>query len=721
MTSHQFVKNIVAYADPLSVRAGDTLDVFVSCDVPGNYHASLVRLVSGDDRPRGTGYREVAIDASFTGSYAGARQPLTPGSYAVLPDLPVSAGLTFACYFYPTLLESDERTLAHGNAFQIRVGAAGIGVIIGDTRIDVPAALQMRRWHRLVVALGAELNVQIDRLPGGSAEQPCIWRATRPMPALAPLSRGNWELGRESHGRRHFNGRIEAVRIYAAAVDITTAHHDLDLPRPSGPHLCGAWDFALGIETRTVTDVSGHARHGTLQQTPTRAVRGVHWRGDVFNWREDPAQYAAIHFHEDDLTDARWTPNIRWPIPDSLPSGVYAVKLTLGDSEDYVPFFVRPGAKQTRAPVVLLASTATYLAYANQRFGFSSGIFEDRKPSCTNDAYMLAHPEVGYSLYDHHRDGSGVHYSSRLRPILNLKPKGVPWSFTADTNITAWLEHIGQAFDVITDEDLHREGAAALDGYAVVITGTHPEYHSTPMLDGLAQWLGTGGRLMYMGGNGFYWRIAYCHDNPAIIEVRRAEDGTRAWIAEPGEYYHAFTGEYGGLWRRIGRPPNALVGIGFAAQGFDGGTYYRFNADASNPRVAFAFEGMQQNETFGHHGTQGGGAAGEEIDRFDAALGSPSHALVIATSEHHRPGMLRVKEEFFMTRPLGNDPQVRADMTFFETPSGGAVFSTGSISYAGALSSNAYGNDVAALTGNVLRRFIDPTPFEFPDAAAKTL
>ena len=34
------------------------------------------------------------------------------------------------------------------------------------------------------------------------------------------------------------------------------------------------------------------------------------------------------------------------------------------------------------------------------------------------------------------------------------------------------------------------------------------------------------------------------------MEVRRNEDGTRAWAAEPGEYYHSFTGEYGGLWRR---------------------------------------------------------------------------------------------------------------------------------------------------------------------------
>ena len=51
-------------------------------------------------------------------------------------------------------------------------------------------------------------------------------------------------------------------------------------------------------------------------------------------------------------------------------------------------------------------------------------------------------------------------------------------------------------------------------------------------------------------------------------------------------------------------------------------------------------------------------------------------------------------------------------------PSGGAEFSTGSISYAGALSTDDYDNDIARLTGNVLRRFIDPRPFDFPDSAS---
>lgn len=219
---------------------------------------------------------------------------------------------------------------------------------------------------------------------------------------------------------------------------------------------------------------------------------------------------------------------------------------------------------------------------------------------------------------------------------------------------------------------------------------------------------------MYMGGNGFYWRIAYHPQNSAIIEVRRAEDGTRAWMSEPGEYYHQFNGEYGGLWRRLGRAPNELVGVGFTAQGFDGGTHYRLNPASKDPRVSFIMKGVKNTEKVGDYGTQGRGAAGEEIDRYDTSLGSPEHAIVIATSEDHRPGMLITKEEFLMTVPVPKGSDVRADMTFFETPSGGAVFSTGSISYAGALSIDDYENDIATMTGNVLKRFLDPEPFDCP-------
>jgi N,N-dimethylformamidase len=57
---------------------------------------------------------------------------------------------------------------------------------------------------------------------------------------------------------------------------------------------------------------------------------------------------------------------------------------------------------------------------------------------------------------------------------------------------------------------------------------------------------------------------------------------------------------------------------------------------------------------------------------------------------------------------------VRADMVLFETPAGGAVWSTGSITYIGSLLWRGGDNNVARITANVLRRFLDPTPFEMP-------
>ena len=195
--------------------------------------------------------------------------------------------------------------------------------------------------------------------------------------------------------------------------------------------------------------------------------------------------------------------------------------------------------------------------------------------------------------------------------------------------------------------------------------------------------------------------------------MRRAEDGIRTWAAEPGEYYHSFTGEYGGLWRRNGRPPQLMAGVGFTAQGFDVCSYYRRKPGSRDPRAAFIFEGVE-DEIIGDFGVVGGGAAGLELDRADRALGTPPDALVLASSEDHTDVYVVVTEEILVNHPAmgGQENElVRADLVFYETPAGGAVFSTGSIAWAGSLSHNEYDNNVARITGNVLDRFLDPTPF----------
>ena len=67
-----------------------------------------------------------------------------------------------------------------------------------------------------------------------------------------------------------------------------------------------------------------------------------------------------------------------------------------------------------------------------------------------------------------------------------------------------------------------------------------------------------GGRLAYLGGNGFYWKIAHAPQMPGIMEIRRAEGGIRAWAADAGEGYHQLDGGYGGLWRRVNRKLQSL-------------------------------------------------------------------------------------------------------------------------------------------------------------------
>jgi N,N-dimethylformamidase len=335
---------------------------------------------------------------------------------------------------------------------------------------------------------------------------------------------------------------------------------------------------------------------------------------------------------------------------------------------------------------------------------------------------MAEHRELGLSLYDVHSDGSGVCYSSRLRPILNMRPSYRAWRlhdaprhFAADLYLIGWLERFGHAYDVITDEDLAREGQDLLSRYRVVLTGSHPEYVTSSMQTAVREYLEDGGRLMYLGGNGFYWVTSIVPEQSHAIELRRGTTGTRAWESMPGEEYHSTTGELGGLWRRRGLAPQRTLGVGFAAQGWGGASGYVRLPDSFDPRAAFIFDGIGDEEIIGDFGFALGGAAGDEIDRYDRRLGSPAHALVLATSAGRHSDYYQVTAEDVPIMVPGQggteSPLVRADMVFFETGQGGAVFSVGSINWLASLAADGFANNVSRITQNVLQRFLDRAPF----------
>jgi N,N-dimethylformamidase len=284
-----------------------------------------------------------------------------------------------------------------------------------------------------------------------------------------------------------------------------------------------------------------------------------------------------------------------------------------------------------------------------------------------------------------------------------------PHLLNADLHLTDWLEAKGYAFDVVTDEDLHHDGLPLIADYDVVLTGSHPEYTSGPMLDAYEAYVEDGGRLMYMGANGFYWVTTVDPVRPHLVEVRRGHIGTATWRAQPGEEFHSSTGERGGLWRFRGRAPNRLGGIGYTATGYapDMPPYRRTEA-SRDPRASFLFEGVGKDEPIGDFGLVLDGAAGFEIDRADVALGTPAHALVVAQATGYSDSYQALSEEIGVSdsRQGGTvNPLVRADMVYFETPRGGAVFATGAISWCGSLSHNGYDNNVSRITENALRRF----------------
>ncbi|PWC28678.1 N,N-dimethylformamidase beta subunit family domain-containing protein [Teichococcus aestuarii] len=721
---------LTGYLDRISARPGERLAVKVSSTLPGDYEADLVRVISGDPNPAGPGLILRPVPAAFAGRYPGRFQPTHLGSCALVAAMEGVAlppdprrGLTLGLRVQPWLLTDQPAVLmarqdAAGHGWRLSLSKAGPVFEAqgpgGHVRCALAAPPLPRAWYALTVEI-RDGTVRLTQAPlrkvwgaggdAGAAEAAGFRLDTLPA---APLSIGaTW---RDGAPHAVFDGRLEDPFLCTGGAPPAGP--------AEGPGLLAWWDFSVGIDTQSVVDRGPRGLHGRLVNLPTRAVRGSRWDGSAMAWTQAPRHYAAIHFHADDLADCGWETDFHVEIPAGLPSGAYGVRLRAGGQEDIIPFYVLPPRGMATARVAFLASSFTYQAYANHARGNADAAYRARRdawgayPHNPDDHHDYAH-----STYNRHPDNSGVALSSRLRPILTWRPGFLTFNdargsglrhYPADTHLIAWADALGIEMDILTDEDLDNEGVELLRPYKVVLTGSHPEYHTPGTLDALQAYVGTGGRLCYLGGNGFYWRVARRPDLPHVIEVRRAEGGIRAWAAETGEYYQQLDGGYGGLWRRNGRPPQMLAGVGFSSQGLFEGSHYRRLPESRAPDMAWIFEGIE-GDILGDFGLSGGGAAGFELDRADPSQGSPPNIRILARSEGHQSHFVAVPEELLshVNTVTGERPAalIRAEIVYFETAQGGAVFSTGSITFCGSLPHNGFDNPVSRMLRNVVTRF----------------
>jgi hypothetical protein len=285
-------------------------------------------------------------------------------------------------------------------------------------------------------------------------------------------------------------------------------------------------------------------------------------------------------------------------------SGLYFARLTASDGRvGFAPFVLRP-QRLGEHKVAVVMPTLTWQAY---------------------------------NLRDDDHDGKGdswyADWTTRTahlgRPFLN---RGVPPHFRHyDLPFLHWLARSTHQVDYLSDADLDalNNGATLAAAYDLIIFPGHHEYITAHEYDNVEQYRNLGGNLAFLSANDFFRRVDV-HGNQMILI---------------------------GLWRDLGRPEAALIGVQYLSNddGKRRGPWIVRDAEAA----PWLFQ-----DTGLHDGTPFVPTAGVEIDH--TATASPKNVNVLAD----------------IRNLLG--PGLTAQMTYYQTPQGAKVFAAGAFTLAGA-------------------------------------
>ena len=380
---------IVGYSDRLSVAPGETIRFMVSCHEPA-YEARLVQLIHGDPSPRGPGFKELEIASPIDGRYPGRIQSIAAGSFIRVdhhPELNLTSGFTIGAWIKPTLpgrgaqgiLAKFDRAAQRGYSLELNeAGALFLRVGNGEktSAFETDAPLRTGNWCFVLASFDpiarsvTLLQRSLDLWPIDPANATVVSNSGDACSAAneTPLVIGAGAIGVDGGPIGCFNGKIDNPSIIGRAATHGEASEIAVRSVPEMPRdaMVARWNFSCGMASSSVHDEGPHECHGRAINLPTRAVTGHLWSGDHHDPAGSPAEYTAIHFHEDDLEDALWDADFELAVPEDLKSGVYAIRLRAGEFEDYLPFVVRPPRGRATTKIVYLISTFTYLAYANE-------------------------------------------------------------------------------------------------------------------------------------------------------------------------------------------------------------------------------------------------------------------------------------------------------------------------------------------------------------------
>lgn len=376
-------------------------------------------------------------------------------------------------------------------------------------------------------------------------------------------------------------------------------------------------------------------------------------------------------------------------------SGLYYLHAKAERSGEFFsfPWIVAP--TRPSAPIAVLASTNTWAAY-NNFGGRSNYINAHRLPDVPtinarqdlirytlpgtfnvwgfpDDEYLplsFERPEPGNVVREH---------EEVTDPIEGRLPCGMA---PAEWRLLGWLEREGYSYDFYSEWQLH-DGQLDLDAYRVLILSVHPEYWSRTMYRRVKEWVhDRGGRLLYLGGNGLNCEVEFLGEDRLRFKNYLAPS-VNGQLGMPDPHDPSVYLE-SRMHRTLESEAN-LLGVVCTETGMMTAAPYRA---VQSDHWVFAGTGLRDGDLFGEHSQQErvhGGASGHETDKI---------------SPHSPPGTVLLAKGI-------NADDGGAELAYYETASGGAVFSAGSITYVPCLLVDRH---ISRITTNVLAKFLGDAP-----------
>ncbi len=277
------------------------------------------------------------------------------------------------------------------------------------------------------------------------------------------------------------------------------------------------------------------------------------------------------------------------------PSGLYFARLRAADGRvGFAPFVVRP-RRLGEHRVAVVMPTLTWQAY-NLR---------DEDGDGRGDSW--------YAEWEHKTVRLGRPYLSR----------GVPHNFRRyDLPFLNWLARTGREVDMLAQSDLESASSARVlaASYDLIVFPGHHEYVTAREYDLVEGYRDLGGNLMFLSANNFFWRVARSGDTVTKTE----------------------------LWRDLGRPEAALIGVQYRANGKAPRRPWIVRRSSAGSWI-FAGTGLREGSRLA--------LGGVEIDQL--ARSSPSSVEVLAE----------------IPNVFGRG--MTAQMSYYETDEGAKVFAAG--------------------------------------------